>query len=68
MKTPFLLCIALLVPAAHSQTKPIEGVIDIHVHAAPDSSPRSIDQVSKTNPAQLLSLNDHKMGCPSSHL
>ena len=31
--------------AAHAQPDPLAGVIDIHVHAAPDSTPRSIDAV-----------------------
>ena len=35
----------LIASAAHAQTKPLEGVIDIHVHAAPDSTPRSIDAI-----------------------
>src|ERR1700722_987594 len=28
-----------------AQTKPLEGVIDIHTHSAPDSVPRSIDMI-----------------------
>jgi hypothetical protein len=30
---------------AHAQAKPMDGVIDIHVHTAPDSVPRSIDAI-----------------------
>jgi hypothetical protein len=40
-----LLCGALLSLDARSQTKPLDGVIDIHAHSAPDSVPRSIDSV-----------------------
>ena len=29
----------------HAQAKPLDGVIDIHVHTAPDSVPRSIDAI-----------------------
>jgi hypothetical protein len=36
---------ALLPWPAHSQSKPLDGVIDIHVHTAPDSTPRSIDAI-----------------------
>ena len=31
--------------SGRAQTKPLEGVIDIHAHAAPDSVPRSIDAI-----------------------
>jgi len=37
--------ITLIASTAHAQTKPLDGVIDIHVHAAPDSTPRSIDAI-----------------------
>lgn len=37
----FCICVSIL-PA---QEKPLTGVIDIHVHAAPDSTPRSIDAI-----------------------
>jgi hypothetical protein len=40
----FLACVLMSVTAV-AQTKPLEGVIDIHVHAAPDSIPRSIDAI-----------------------
>jgi hypothetical protein len=32
-------------PNAPAQSKPLDGVIDIHVHTAPDSVPRSIDAI-----------------------
>jgi hypothetical protein len=38
-----LLALALLAASVHAQ--PLRGVIDIHVHADPDSVPRSIDAV-----------------------
>ena len=40
-----LLCAALLSSNAFAQARPLDGVIDIHVHAAPDSTPRSIDAI-----------------------
>ena len=44
------ICAALSSPIAHAQSKPsqsesLTGVIDIHVHTAPDSTPRSIDAI-----------------------
>jgi hypothetical protein len=45
-------CAGLLTPAAHAQAKPLDGVIDIHVHAAPDSTARSIDAVDLAKLAQ----------------
>ncbi|HEX9199035.1 MAG TPA: DUF6282 family protein [Acidobacteriaceae bacterium] len=47
-----LLCTALLAPAARAQTNPLAGVIDIHVHTAPDSVPRSIDAIDLARLAQ----------------
>src|SRR5664280_628094 len=38
--------------SARAQTKPLEGVIDIHVHAAPDSIARSIDAIDLAKLAQ----------------
>src|SRR6202171_4150884 len=38
------LCLGLLSPAAHTQTK-LPGVIDIHAHSDPDSVARSIDAI-----------------------
>jgi hypothetical protein len=40
-----LLCAALLSRPSLAQARPLDGVIDIHVHAAPDSTPRSIDAI-----------------------
>ena len=40
-----LLCIALISFRVLAQTKPLDGVIDIHAHTAPDSVPRSIDAI-----------------------
>jgi hypothetical protein len=40
-----LICGALLSCKAPAQNKPLDGVIDIHVHTAPDSTPRSIDAI-----------------------
>jgi hypothetical protein len=45
IRIALLLGSALLNSAAYSQTKPLDGVIDIHVHTAPDSTPRSIDAI-----------------------
>jgi hypothetical protein len=40
-----LLCAAFFMMKAQAQTKPLEGVIDIHAHTAPDSVPRSMDAI-----------------------
>jgi Family of unknown function (DUF6282) len=40
-----LVCAGLIAWSARAQTKPLDGVIDIHVHTAPDSVPRSIDAI-----------------------
>ena len=37
-------CLGLLAITAHAQSN-LTGVIDIHVHSAPDSTPRSIDAI-----------------------
>ena len=37
--------LALLVPATVAAQRPMDGVIDIHVHSAPDSVERSIDSI-----------------------
>ncbi len=47
-----LLGTALLATNAHAQSKPLDGVIDIHVHAAPDSTARSIDAIDLAKLAQ----------------
>ncbi|MBZ5659898.1 MAG: hypothetical protein LAO08_05770 [Acidobacteriia bacterium] len=38
------LCFSLFAVAAHAQAD-LDGVIDIHVHSGPDSTPRSIDAI-----------------------
>ena len=38
-------CGALFLCTARAQSKPLDGVIDIHVHTAPDSVARSIDAI-----------------------
>ena len=40
-----LLSAALLAVNVQAQTKPLDGVIDIHAHTSPDSVPRSIDSI-----------------------
>jgi hypothetical protein len=47
-----LLCTVLLSSTARAQSKPLDGVIDIHVHAAPDSTARSIDAIDLAKLAQ----------------
>ena len=47
-----LLCAALLSRPSLAQARPLDGVIDIHVHAAPDSTPRSIDAIDLAKLAQ----------------
>jgi hypothetical protein len=47
-----LFCVATGCLMLRAQTKPLEGVIDIHAHAAPDSVPRSIDAIDLARLAQ----------------
>jgi hypothetical protein len=57
-----LALLALLAAAAHAQ--PLRGVVDLHVHADPDSVPRSIDAVdlarlAKSRGMRALVLKSH---------
>lgn len=52
IRLAILLCGALLSWNAQGQSNPLEGVIDIHAHSAPDSVPRSIDAVDLARLAQ----------------
>lgn len=45
IRIALVVCAALLTWKAQAQNKPLEGVIDIHAHTAPDSVPRSIDSI-----------------------
>jgi len=45
IRVTLLLCGGLLASATGAQTKPLDGVIDIHAHTAPDSVDRSIDSI-----------------------
>ena len=47
-----LICAGLLACGARAQMKPLDGVIDIHVHTAPDSVPRSIDAIDMAKLAE----------------
>jgi hypothetical protein len=48
-----LLVLGVLISSnANAQVKPLDGVIDIHVHVAPDSIPRSIDAIDLARMAQ----------------
>jgi len=63
------ICAALSSPIAHAQSKPAQsesltGVIDIHVHTAPDSTPRSIDAIdlaklAKSSGMKAIVLKNH---------
>ena len=52
IRIAILLSGALLSSVAQAQVKPLDGVIDIHVHTAPDSVPRSIDAIDLARLAQ----------------
>jgi hypothetical protein len=59
-----LICGTLLPWSAQAQTKPLDGVIDIHVHTAPDSTPRSIDaidlaQLAESRGMRAIVLKNH---------
>jgi hypothetical protein len=45
IRVAILICGALPTWTVHAQNKSLDGVIDIHVHTAPDSTPRSIDAI-----------------------
>lgn len=45
IRIALLVCAAVIAWSAQGQTKPLDGVIDIHVHTAPDSVARSIDAI-----------------------
>ena len=45
IRAVILLCVAVASFQARAQTRPLDGVIDIHAHTAPDSVPRSIDSI-----------------------
>lgn len=45
LRVAMLVCAGLVASSAQAQTKPLDGVIDIHVHTAPDSVPRSMDAI-----------------------
>jgi len=45
IRTALLICAAPLAHHAYAQSQPLAGVIDIHTHSAPDSTPRSIDEI-----------------------
>ena len=52
LRVAILVCGAFLSSSASAQFKPLDGVIDIHVHVAPDSIPRSIDAIDLARLAQ----------------
>jgi hypothetical protein len=45
IRIAILLCAAVASVNAGAQSKPLDGVIDIHAHTSPDSVPRSIDSI-----------------------
>jgi Family of unknown function (DUF6282) len=52
IRVAILMCAVLSSWNAEAQAKPLEGVIDIHAHTAPDSVPRSIDALDLAKLAQ----------------
>ena len=61
-----LVCAALCACNAQAQTpsRPLDGVIDIHAHTAPDSTPRSIDSIdlarlAKSRGMRAIVLKNH---------
>jgi hypothetical protein len=64
LKTIFLGLMFCVASAGFAQENPLAGVIDIHVHAAPDSTPRSIDAIdlarlAKSRGMRGLVLKNH---------
>ncbi len=65
-----LVCTSLLSWNAWAQVKPLDGVVDIHVHTAPDSVARSIDAIDLAQLAQgrgmrAIVLKNHYEPTPS---
>jgi hypothetical protein len=59
-----LVCVGLIAWRGQAQVKPLDGVIDIHVHTAPDSVPRSIDAIdlaklAKSRGMRAIVLKNH---------
>jgi uncharacterized protein DUF6282 len=50
-----MICLAAIVSCS-AQENPLAGVIDIHVHSAPDSVPRSIDAIDLARMAKARSM------------
>ena len=64
LKTFFISLMFGATSAAFAQENPLAGAIDIHVHAAPDSTPRSIDAIdlarlAKSRGMRGLVLKNH---------
>ena len=64
LKTIFLGLMFCVASAGFAQENPLAGAIDIHVHAAPDSTPRSIDAIdlarlAKSRGMRGLVLKNH---------
>jgi len=64
LKTVFLGLMSCVVSAGFAQENPLAGAIDIHVHATPDSTPRSIDAIdlarlAKSRGMRGLVLKNH---------
>src|ERR1700726_4852234 len=64
LKTIFLSLMFCNASAGFAQESPLVGAIDIHVHAAPDSTPRSIDAIdvarlAKSRGMRGLVLKNH---------
>src|SRR6201990_3483057 len=64
LKTVFIGLIFCVTCAGSAQESPLAGAIDIHVHVAPDSTPRSIDAIdlarlAKSRGMRGLVLKNH---------
>ena len=64
LKAIFLSLMVCAASAGFAQENPLAGTIDIHVHAAPDSTPRSIDAIdlarlAKSRGMRALVLKNH---------
>src|SRR5580658_3781646 len=64
VQVAIMLCGALIPWNASAQVKPLDGVIDIHAHTAPDSVARSIDAIdlaklAKSRGMRAIVLKNH---------
>jgi len=56
VKTFMVFALCLLAPLASGQAQTLEGVIDMHAHAAPDGTPRKLDALDLARTAKAAGM------------